>query len=65
MKVFLMIRFNEVTLSISVLATLCYPIGSLTMNGKFQLDNFVSRWSCGPNEMSTLDHIILLPGSMR
>jgi hypothetical protein len=65
MKVFLMIRFNESQLSISVLATLCRPIGSLTTNGKFQSDSSVSGWSCGPNEMSMSDHLILLPGSMR
>jgi hypothetical protein len=35
MKVFLMIRFYEALLSISVLATFCRLIGSLTMKGKF------------------------------
>jgi hypothetical protein len=65
MKDFLMIRFNEAPLSISVLVTLCCPMGSLTMNDKFQLDSSISRWSCGPNEMSTSDHLILLSGSMR
>jgi hypothetical protein len=35
MKVFLMIRFNEAPLSIDVLATLYYPIDSLTTKGKF------------------------------
>jgi hypothetical protein len=43
LKVFLMIRFNETPLSISVLATLCHPIGSLTMNNKFLSDSSVSR----------------------
>jgi hypothetical protein len=42
MKVFLMIRFNEAPLSISVLATLCYLINSLTMKGKFLLDSSIS-----------------------
>jgi hypothetical protein len=38
MKVFLMMRFNEATLSINVLVTLCHPIDSLTTNGKFLSD---------------------------
>jgi hypothetical protein len=35
------------------------------MNDKFLSDSSVSGWSSGPNEMSTLDHIILLPGLIR
>jgi hypothetical protein len=65
MKIFLIVRFNETPLSISVLATLCRSIGSLTTNGKFRLDSSVSGWSYGPNEMSKSDHLILLLGSMR
>jgi hypothetical protein len=42
MKVFLMMRFNETLLSTRVLTTLCNPIGSLTMKGKFYSDNSVS-----------------------
>jgi hypothetical protein len=64
MKVFLIIRFNEALLSINVLATLCHLIGSLTTNSKFLSDNSVSGWSCGPNEISTSDHLIILPSSM-
>jgi hypothetical protein len=64
MKVFLMIRFNEAPLSIGVLATLCHPIGSLTTNDKFQSDNSVSGWSCGPKEISMSDYLIILPGLM-
>jgi hypothetical protein len=60
-----MIRFNDNLLSISVLATLCRLVGSLTTNGKFRSDSYVSGWSCGPNKMSTSDYLILLPGSMR
>jgi hypothetical protein len=65
MKVFLMIRFNEVPLLISFLATMCRPIGSLVMNGKFLSDSSVSGWSCGPNEMPMSDRVIILPGLMR
>jgi hypothetical protein len=65
MKAFLMIRFNEAQLLISVLATLCCPIGSLISNGKFLSVSSVSRWSCGSKEMFTSDHLILLPDSMR
>jgi hypothetical protein len=65
MKVFLMMRFREAPLSTRVLATLCRPIESLITNGKLCSNNYVSRWSSGPNEMSTSDHFILLPGSMR
>jgi hypothetical protein len=65
MKVFLMIRINEASLSISVLATLCRPIGNLTTNGKFLSDSYVSGWSSGLNDISTSDHFIILPGSMR
>jgi hypothetical protein len=35
MKVFLMMRFTDASLSIRVLVTLCHPIGSLTMKDKF------------------------------
>jgi hypothetical protein len=35
------------------------------MNDKFLSDSSVFGWSYGPNEMSTLDHLIILPGSMR
>jgi hypothetical protein len=42
MMVFLMIRFNEVPLSINVLVILCYPIGSLIMNDKFLSDSSIS-----------------------
>jgi hypothetical protein len=35
MKVFLIMRLREALLSTRVLATLCHPIGSLTMKGKF------------------------------
>jgi hypothetical protein len=65
MKIFLMIRFNEAPLSISVLANLCHPIGSLTTNGKFIPYSSVSGWSSGPNDMSMSDHFIILPSSMR
>jgi hypothetical protein len=65
MKVLLMIRFNQASLSVSVLTTLCRPIGKLTMNGKFLSDNSVSGWSSAPNYISMLDHFIILPGSMR
>jgi hypothetical protein len=61
-KVFLIMRFNEAPLSINILATLCHLIGILMMNGKFLSDSSVSGWSSGPNEMSTPDHLILLPG---
>jgi hypothetical protein len=63
-KVFLMIRFNEAMLLISVFATICLLIGSLTMNGKFLSDSSMFRWSSGPNDMSMPDHFIPLPGSM-
>jgi hypothetical protein len=65
MNVLLIKRFNEAPLSIIVLATLCHPIGILTMNGKFLSDSSVIGWSSGPNEISTSDHLILLPGSIR
>jgi hypothetical protein len=65
MKVFLIMRLRDASLSIRVLATLCRPIESLTTKGKFRLDNFVSRWSSCPNEMSMLDHFNLLFGSLR
>jgi hypothetical protein len=65
MNVFLIIRFNEASLSISVLATLYHLIGSLITNDKFQLDSSLSGWYCGSNEISTSDHLIILPGSMR
>jgi hypothetical protein len=65
MKVFLMIRFTKAPLSINILATLCRLIGSLTMNDKFLSDSSVYEWSCGLNEMSTSDHLIILPGLMR
>jgi hypothetical protein len=42
MMVFLMIRFNEVPLSINVLVILCYSIGSLIMNDKFLSDSSIS-----------------------
>jgi hypothetical protein len=64
-KVFLIMRFNEVPLSINVLVTVCRPIGILTTNDKFLSDSSVSGWSFGQNEISTLDHLILLPGSIR
>jgi hypothetical protein len=64
MKVFLIMRFREAPLSINVLATLCHPIGIFTMKGKFLSDSFVSGWSSGPNEILTLDHFIILLGSM-
>jgi hypothetical protein len=64
MKVFLIMRFNKAPLSINVLATLCHLIGMLTMNDMFLSDSSVSGWSSGPNEISTSDHLILLPGSI-
>jgi hypothetical protein len=64
MNVFLMMRLSEAQLSIRVLATLCRPIGSLTMNDKFQLDSSISRRSLGPNEMLVSDHFIHLSGSI-
>jgi hypothetical protein len=65
MKVFLIIKFSEAPLSIKVLATLCRSIGILTTKGRFLSDSSISRWSSGPNEMPTLDHLILLSGSIR
>jgi hypothetical protein len=65
MKVFLIISFNEAGLSITVLATLCHPIGIVTMKGKFLSDSTVSAWSSSPNEMLISDHLILLLGSIR
>jgi hypothetical protein len=62
MKIFLIMRFNEAPLSINVLATLCRLIDILTTNGKFLSNSFASWWSSGPNEISTLNHLILLPG---
>jgi hypothetical protein len=64
MNIFFMMRLSEVPLSIRVLATLCRPIGSLITKGKFQLDISVSGWSLCLNEMSILDHFILLSGSI-
>jgi hypothetical protein len=64
MKVFLIMRFNEAPLSINILVTLCRSIGILMMNDKFLPDSFVSGWSSSLNEMSTLDYLILLPGSI-
>jgi hypothetical protein len=65
MKVFLMIRFNEAPLLITVLVTLCRPIGNLTMNGKVLSDSSVTGWSSGPNDMSMLDHLVILLDLMR
>jgi hypothetical protein len=65
MKVFLIMRFREAPLSIEVLATLCYPMGILTVKGKFLSNSSISRWSSGSNEILILDHFILLPGSIR
>jgi hypothetical protein len=42
MKVFLVMRFSKASLSTRVLATLCHPIESLIMKGKFRLDSYVS-----------------------
>jgi hypothetical protein len=64
MKVFLMIRFNETPLSISVLGTLCRPISNLITNDKFLSNSYVSGWSSGPNDISTSDHFIILHGLM-
>jgi hypothetical protein len=65
MKVFFIIKFSDVQLSIRVLVTLCRPIGILTTKGKFLSDNSMSGWSSDPNEISTLDHLILLLGTIR
>jgi hypothetical protein len=65
MKIFIIIKFSEAPLSIKVFCTLGRPIGILTMKGRFLSDSSVSGWSSGPNEMSTLDHLILLLGSIR
>jgi hypothetical protein len=65
MKVFLMMRFSEAPLSIRVLATLCRPTESLTTKGMFRSDSSVSGWSFGLNEISTSNHFIFLPESMR
>jgi hypothetical protein len=65
MNVFLMMRLSEAPLLTRVLATLCHPIMSLTTKVKFQLDNYISGWSSGPNEMPVLDHFILLFSSIR
>jgi hypothetical protein len=64
MKVFLIIKFSEDPLLIKVLATLCRPIGVLTMKGRFLSDGSVFVWSSGLNEIPTSDHLILLPGSI-
>jgi hypothetical protein len=64
MKIFLIIKFIEVPLSVNVLATLCRPFGILTTKGRFLLDSSVSGWSSGLNEMSTSDHLIRHPGSI-
>jgi hypothetical protein len=58
-------KVQRAPLSIKVLATLCRPTGILTTKGKFLSDNSVSGLSSGPNEMPTLDHLILRPGSIR
>jgi hypothetical protein len=42
MMVFLIMRFKEAPQSINVLATLCRPIGMLTMKDMFLSDSFVS-----------------------
>jgi hypothetical protein len=65
MKVFLMIRFNEAPLLISVLTTLRCLMGNMTTNGKFLSDNSIFGWSSGLNNISTSDHFIIFPGSMR
>jgi hypothetical protein len=57
-------KAQRAPLSIKVLATLCRPTGILTTKGKFLSDNSVSGLSSGPNEMPTLDHLILRPGSI-
>jgi hypothetical protein len=64
MKVFFIIKFSDVQLSIRVLVTSCRPIGILTTKGKFLSDNSMSGWSSDPNEISTLDHLILLLGTI-
>jgi hypothetical protein len=64
MKVFLIIMFSEAPLSTRVLATLWRTIGILTMKGKFLSKSSASGWCYGLNEMSTSDHLILLPGSI-
>jgi hypothetical protein len=65
MNVFLVMRLRDTPLSTKVMATLWRPIGSLTTKEKFRLDNAVSGWSSGLNEISVSDHFILLSGSMR
>jgi hypothetical protein len=64
MKIFPIIKFSEAPLSIRVLATLWRPIGVLMMKGRFLSDSSMSEWSYSLNEMSTSDHLIILPGSM-
>jgi hypothetical protein len=64
MNVFYMMRLRDVVLSISVLATLCLLIKSLTMKGKFQLESSVFGWSSGPNVRSVSDYFILCPSSI-
>jgi hypothetical protein len=64
MKAFLIMRFNEAPLSINVLATLCRPIGILTMSGRFFSDTSVMGCSFGPNVMRSSDHLICLSGSI-
>jgi hypothetical protein len=65
MEVFLIIKFSEAQLSIKILVTLWHPIEILTTKGKFLSNSSTSGWSYGLNEMSTLDHLILLPSSIR
>jgi hypothetical protein len=65
MKVFLIIKFNESPLSINVLATFWRPIEIMTTKGRFFYYSSVSGWSSGLNEVPALDHLILLPGSIR
>jgi hypothetical protein len=60
MKVFLMIRFNEAPLSISVWSTLCRPIGNLTTNGKFLSHSFISGWSYYPSGLDALSQANLM-----
>jgi hypothetical protein len=65
MKVFLIIKFSDASLSTKVLATLSHPIGILMMKSRFLSDCSTSGWSSSLNEMSTSDHLILLPGLIR
>jgi hypothetical protein len=65
MKVLLIMRFRVTLLSINVFATLCRPIGILTIKGKLLSDSSVSGWSSSLNEMLTSDHFIILPNTIR